>query len=255
MTANSSRITAMATAWEAFGVAFDSLPSAISTAGIPMVAALAVFMAGAFSGDAAVAGVATIGFVAALVCSAWAVTIVSQAKALGVDIPLQPGAIFLKARFWKFAGASVACFLIPTAIMVLTIGLSAAAPSGSPGLSSVALLAGLAASFYVSLRLFLVLPAIVAGHPFSLAASWRLTGGSVLPIAGSLFLCLLPVSILESLIEAGAKSSETGTAKVTGALAILAVALMQALLTGAVAGLAYRKLGKDGPLAGASATA
>jgi len=242
MTASANRLPILQTVKEAVSLAASSFATAISITGLPLVGALAAVAVGGFVGNAVLAVVTFIAFLLTLVCSIWAVMIVAQAKALGIDLPTRPGALFLHSRFWKYGGASIATTFATLAISIPAILFAALLFERMQGLAAAVMIVGLLLSFYVGLRLFLVLPAIAAGHPAPFEASWRLTYGNTLAIACSLCLSLFPVWIVQSVTEELSKDSETAAAKIAGSIVVLLIAVVQAAVMGAVGGVAYRNL-------------
>lgn len=248
MTNAAGRIAVLSTVKEAFSVAAGSFVPAVSITGLPLIAALAAVAAGEVSGNPFYVDATFAAFALVLLCCVWAATIVSQAKAMGVPVPASPGSLFLKARFWRYGAASILCSLIPAAVLVPAVSASRwsygilGGTREAEGIAAVLLLAGIAGSLYVGLRLFLVLPAMAAGQPFSLGKSWRLTAGNVLPLGASNFLCILPVGVLQSVAQWASEGAEGLAAKVAGGFAVLLASVVQATLVGSVGGVACRRL-------------
>jgi len=247
MAASADRLSILPTVKEAISLAASSFAPAISVTGLPLVAALAAVAVGGFVGNVTFAVITFVAFLLTLVCSIWAVMIVAQAKALGIDLPTRPGALFLHNRFWKYGGASVATTLATLAISIPAILVAGLMFERMQGFAAAVAIVGLLLSFYVGLRLFLVLPAIAAGHPAPFAASWRLTYGNTLAIACSLCLSLFPVWIVQSVTEELSRDSEAAVAKIAGSIIVLLIAVVQAAVMGAVGGVAYRDLSAARP--------
>lgn len=254
MTAGSQRIAVIDTVKEAYSLAARSLPAAAKLAGVPVLASLALVGVSAFSGNNLLAVLASTFFVLVLVVSVIAVTLVGQTAAQGVELPPSMSSLYGQSRFWKYVGVSVLCSII--SFSVLAVGLLATfllsgipfLPAGAEpseaaiGVSMVGLLASVMVSVYVTFKLFLVTPAMAAGHPFSLSGSWRNTVGNLPRLMAALFVSIVPVGLVQSAVDATAKAAEGTAWMVAGSIFVILFAAIQALLTGAVGGITYRKL-------------
>lgn len=245
------KVEVINTVTEAFFVTMESFLPALSAGGVVILTLLGMFAISALAGSAALAVVTVTVFYLALVPALCAVTLVAQACAMRVEVPVAPFVLFTRLQFWKYVGAYLLCNAIsigamlvaflPALFMWSALGIPADSPvlMGALGFGG---FVGVMAMILVGLRLCLVTPAIAAGHPFSLASSWNLMGGNVLRFLCVAALCSLPASVMQALVEAAVKSSEGVTAAILGGIAVLLVAFVQCLLLGAAGGIFYRRL-------------
>lgn len=235
---------------ESFAIMAGSFLSALSAGGLPAIAAFALLLAGAVSGVPAVQAVSAVVFVAVLVISFVAAFVVAQAKAIGIEVPTAPGALFLKAQFWKCVAASAVVGLASGGVLAVALvpgGLAWAAgfPAGEMAFVLFAgLLVGIPVAVYVGARLSLLTPSLVAGEPFSVSSAWSMAEGNVFGIFLSTLICSLPIEFAGTIVDAASKNSEQSAVLVSAGILRLALSFVQCLLTGAVAGIYYRELSR-----------
>lgn len=238
------KIGIWAVARESFSVSATSFLPAASMGGVPLVAALGLLAVSSYAGNHAFSVLAFAAYSLTVVGVFCAVTLVAQTKALGLDLPRSLPDLLAMPQFWKYLLATGLCLMAPGVVVAATVlAVFVALGAGAPD-SAVAslMLAGIGGAFYVAMRLFLVTPAVAAGNAISFSESWKRTEGNALRIGALMFICMFPISLVQSALEGLAKSSEGSALKIAAALAILLTAFVQCLVGGAAGGLAYRRL-------------
>lgn len=176
-----------------------------------------------------------------------AVSLVTCARVLGVQIPYLPSALINDRYFWKYVWAALVCsFLSVLAALACVLVASFVVPL-SAGLDfySVPFLftAGFAAVawFIVYVRLFMVMPAVAIGEKVSLSASLRRTRGVSLKVALSVVIALGGFIVAEYVFKGAAPyGGDPASSALLNSLAVV-LKLVRCAVEGALAGFIFKK--------------
>jgi len=177
-----------------------------------------------------------------------AVSLVTCARVMGVQIPYLPSALINDRYFWKYVWAALVCAflsLLAAAACVLVASFVVPLSTGLNFYSTPFLVtAGFAAVawFVVYIRLFLVLPAVAIGEKVSLSASLRRTRGVSLKVALSVVIALGGFIVAEYIFKGAAPyGGDPASSAILNSLAVV-LKLVRCAVEGALAGFIFMKV-------------
>jgi hypothetical protein len=253
MALQSSDIRPIELAKEALLLAKDSWKQVGISAGVfALLAGLIAVLTGNSVQVVALVGSSTASF--AMFLAALTAGLVTSARALGIDIPPLASAMMNERQYWRYVGGGIACMFVSSMLgfiafmIVMTIGgqVPSAGVASTQELAAPVMFAsfGLAAvaTGLMSIRLFMVLPAVVAGEKISLTESWKRTKGITIKLAIAIAISLGGFFALQLLVRYfGAHLfGAEGLPMVEMTNAVLRIA--RGAVEGAVAGLVMAKI-------------
>lgn len=179
---------------EAFSIAKASWKHVMFSAGVfALLAALIAIFTGGASKPLDQVGQMAVMFTMFLATITAA--LVTSSRALGIEVPTLASALVNDRQFWRYVWGGVVClFLMGLVVLAIFIAGVAMVPNlPLPGVRNVseidlrplygAAVVGAVLSALLSVRLSLVLPAVIAGEKVSVAASWKRTRGITVKLA------------------------------------------------------------------------
>lgn len=245
MSAGIRRLPVINTVKEAYSITWDRLRIALAFSGFPLVLAFAILVVSSYSGQATFNSFALVFFVGVLLVSTATALLVGQSGALGIPLPTSPLGLYVNVRFWKYVGAAIFAGVAPIATFAAALWFATLFWAYPPVFLAVMIVAyGFGA--YVTFKLTLLTPSMASGEGFfrSIEASWRLTKGNFIRILTCLLLSVLPVALLQAIVSSGTDTVKGILLVVLASIAVLMSAL-QALIIGAVGGVAIRELSEE----------
>lgn len=250
MAINPAEIRPIELATDAIVTSRDSWLQIVFAGGIFVLLAQLIIYMTKMSGVEALAGLGAMTGSFAMFLSTVAVSLVTCARVLGVQIPYLPSALINEKQFWQYVwGALLVAFLAMLAMgacvgvgsfMVIGTGVS----DTQNALRSLPLiisgLVGAVLWFGVYTRLFVLLPAVVVGEKVSPKASWKRTSGlAAFKIALAIVVSLGVFVIAEYMLKGAARYS--GDPSLVVVLESLSVffKLFRCAVEGALAGMVF----------------
>jgi hypothetical protein len=238
---------------EAFSLARDSWKQVALSAGVfaLLAALIAIFTSG---GSKAVVQTGQMAVMFTMFLATLTASLVTSARALGIEIPTLASSLVNDRQFWRYVWGAVACTSL-VALVVLAVflgGLSTMPEIPLPGgpLTGtfdpmplyIAAAAGAVLSALLSVRLSLVLPAIIAGEKVSIVGSWKRTRGITTKLVITAILALGGFYVLQLIVNyAGVKALGLENASlVEGMSAVVRIA--RNAVEGALAGIVMAKI-------------
>jgi hypothetical protein len=238
---------------EAFALAKDSWKQVALSAGVfaLLAALIAIFTSG---GSKTVVQTGQMAVMFTMFLSTLTASLVTSARALGIEIPTLASSLVNDRQFWRYVWGAVACTSL-VALVVLVVflgGLSTMPEIPLPGVPLtgtfdptplyIAAAVGAVLSALLSVRLSLVLPAIIAGEKVSIAGSWRRTRGITTKLVATAILALGGFYVLQLIVNyGGVKALGLENASlVEGASAVVRIA--RNAVEGALAGVVMAKI-------------
>lgn len=236
---------------EAFALSRDSWKQVAISAGVfaLLAALIAIFTRG---GSAALDQAGQMAVMFTMFLATIAAGLVTSARALGIEVPTLASGMVNDRQFWRYVWGGVVCmFLIGIVMLAVFVtglymtpnlplpGIKAAGPF-DPTLIYIAAIVGTALSALLSVRLSLVLPAVIAGERVSVAGSWRRTRGITTKLVITAALVLGGFYVLQLGVKYGGPA---GDPMIEMASAV--VRIVRSAVEGALAGIVMAKILDD----------
>ncbi|NTF18120.1 hypothetical protein G6L37_06855 [Agrobacterium rubi] len=171
-----------------------------------------------------------------------AVSLVTSARVLGIQIPYLPSALINDRFFWRYVWGALVCAFLGGLAALACIGIGMAVILDDPAklvFTTPVYAAGVVACLVwlvVYTRLFMLLPAVVVGEKVSPVASWKRTRGIALKVGLAIVLAVGGFVIGEQLLRfIAGKSGDPATAVLLTSLSV-GVKLFRCAVEGALAG-------------------
>jgi hypothetical protein len=139
-------------------------------------------------------------------------SLVTSARALGVEIPTLASALINDRNFWRYVWGGIVCTFLAGLVMVVALlaGLATMPTIPVPGIKDPSALdltpiyyavpVGAVLSMLLSVRLSMLLPAIVVGEKVSVSKSWKRTRGLTAKLAIAAGMALGGFYVLQLLV-------------------------------------------------------
>lgn len=239
---------------EAFSIAKASWKHVMFSAGVfALLAALIAIFTGGASKPLDQVGQMAVMFTMFLATITAA--LVTSSRALGIEVPTLASALVNDRQFWRYVWGGVVClFLMGLVVFAIFIAGVAMVPnlplSGVRNVSEIdlrplygAAVVGAVLSALLSVRLSLVLPAVIAGEKVSVAASWKRTRGITVKLA------LAAVVALGGFYVVGLAVKYVGAYGIDGSPMVevlsAAIRIARSSVEGALAGIVMGKILDD----------
>lgn len=241
---------------EAFATARGSWKQIAFSAGVfaLLAALIAIFTSG---GSKQLDQTGQLGVMFTMFLATLTASLVTSARALGIEIPTLASALVNDRQFWRYVWGGVVCtFLLGLAMFAVFLGGLSMMPNiPLPGVKStvpfdptplyIAAIVGVILSALLSVRISMVLPAVVAGEKVSVVGSFRRTRGITIKLVLAAIAALGGFYLLQLGVKYGGALSfgPEGSPLVEMVSAVVRIA--RSAVEGALAGIVMAKILDD----------